>query len=120
MKDAKVIGVLGARPQFIKAAAISRALADRKALEQVIVHTGQHYDPEMSGNFFRELELAEPRYHLDVHGGGHGAMTGRMLESLEAILQVERPDAILVYGDTKFDTGGCRGGRKTPHPGRTY
>ena len=116
MKYAKVVSVVGARPQFIKAAAVSRALAGRKALQEVIVHTGQHFDPEMSTNFFRELQLTEPRHHLDVHGGGHGEMTGRMLLALEPILQAEQPDAILVYGDTNSTVAGTLAAAKLHIP----
>ena len=116
MKQAKVVSILGARPQFIKAAAIGRALAGRKTLHEVIVHTGQHFDPEMSGDFFRELELAKPRHHLDVHGGGHGVMTGRMLLGLEPILQAEQPDAILVYGDTNSTLAGTLAAAKLHIP----
>ena len=72
MSGAKIISVLGARPQFIKAATISRALAEQPALSEVIVHTGQHFDPEMSGDFFRELDLPEPAHNLGIQGGGHG------------------------------------------------
>ena len=97
---AKVVTVLGARPQFIKASAVSRALANRPEVSEVVVHTGQHFEPKMSGNFFKELGLGEPRYHLDIHGGSHGVMTGRMLQRLEPIFQSERPDAVLVFGDT--------------------
>ena len=77
-----VVVVVGARPQFIKAAPVSRALAAHPGVSEAIVHTGQHFDPEMSETFFRELEIPEPKYNLGIHGGGHGAMTGRMLEAL--------------------------------------
>ena len=106
MSRAKIISVLGARPQFIKAAAVSRALADQPDLNEVVVHTGQHFDPEMSGIFFRELGVREPAHNLGIHGGGHSAMTGRMMEALEPIFQAERPDAVLVYGDTNSTLAG--------------
>ena len=106
MSRAKIISVLGARPQFVKAAAVSRALADQPDLNEVVVHTGQHFDPEMSGIFFRELGVREPAHNLGIHGGGHGAMTGRMMEALEPIFQAERPDAVLVYGDTNSTLAG--------------
>ena len=77
-----LVVVVGARPQFIKAAPVSRALAERPGVSEVIVHTGQHFDPDMSQKFFRELELPEPAHNLGIRGGGHGAMTGRMLEAL--------------------------------------
>ena len=107
MSGAKIISVLGARPQFIKAAPVSRALAAQDGVSEVIVHTGQHFDQEMSGDFFSELQLASPAYNLGIHGGGHGAMTGRMLQALEPVLQTERPDAVLVYGDTNSTLAGA-------------
>ena len=102
-----VVGVVGARPQFIKAAPVSRALAGHPGIREAIVHTGQHFDPEMSETFFRELELPEPAYNLGIHGGGHGTMTGRMMEALEPIFRVELPDAVLVYGDTNSTLAGA-------------
>ena len=102
----KVVTVLGARPQFIKASPVSRALAAR-GIEEVLVHTGQHYDEMMSDVFFRELRMPQPRHHLGIGGLGHGAMTGRMLESVEQILVRERPDWVLVYGDTNSTLAGA-------------
>lgn len=102
----KVVTVLGARPQFIKAAPVSRALAAR-GIEEVLVHTGQHFDEMMSDVFFRELRMPQPRHHLGIGGLGHGAMTGRMLESVEQILVRERPDWVLVYGDTNSTLAGA-------------
>lgn len=98
----KIVTVVGARPQFIKAAAFSRALAARRrpGLAEVLVHTGQHYDEKMSNVFFEELGIGAPAYNLAIAGGTHGAMTGRMLEALERVLMHERPDWVLVYGDT--------------------
>lgn len=98
----KIVTVVGARPQFIKAAAISRAIAARSnaGIAEVLVHTGQHYDEKMSGVFFEELGIHPPAYNLGVSGGGHGAMTGRMLEALEPVLIKEQPDWVLIYGDT--------------------
>ena len=116
MTRAKIISVLGARPQFIKAAPVSRALAAQPGIREVIVHTGQHFDPEMSGDFFRELELAAPAYDLGIHDGGHGAMTGRMLQALEPILKAERPDAVLVYGDTNSTLAGALAAAKLHIP----
>lgn len=98
----KIVSVVGARPQFIKAAAVSRVIqadyADR--LQEVLVHTGQHYDGNMSSVFFEELSIPKPVYHLGISGGSHGAMTGRMLQALEGVLEQERPDWMLIYGDT--------------------
>lgn len=94
----KLLTVVGARPQFIKAAPVSRALVGRH--DEVLVHTGQHYDPQMSDVFFAELGMRAPAHQLQVGSASHGAQTGRMLEALEQVLRDERPDALLVYGDT--------------------
>jgi UDP-GlcNAc3NAcA epimerase len=102
----KVATIVGARPQFIKAAPVSRAL--RKAHHaEVLIHTGQHYDDEMSGIFFEELELSAPDYNLDVGSGPHGAQTGAMLAGVEEILSKEKPDWVLVYGDTNSTLAGA-------------
>jgi len=104
----KIVTVVGARPQFIKASAVSREILKHPAeLEEVIVHTGQHHDPNMSQVFFDELELPVPRYNLEVAGGWHGAMTGRMLEGIERILLEEKPDWVLIYGDTNSTLAGA-------------
>ncbi len=94
----KIVTVVGARPQFIKAAAVSRIL--RRNAREILVHTGQHYDYNMSAVFFEELDIPRPDYNLGVAGGTHGQMTGRMLAAVEEVLLRERPDALLVYGDT--------------------
>ena len=94
----KILTVVGARPQFIKAAAMSRVL--REAHQEVLVHTGQHFDPQMSEVFFRELCIPRPDYNLGISGGTHAQMTARMLTALEEVLTTEAPDALLVYGDT--------------------
>ncbi|WP_135807142.1 non-hydrolyzing UDP-N-acetylglucosamine 2-epimerase [Halorussus marinus] len=94
----KVLTVVGARPQFIKAAAVSRELRERH--EEVLVHTGQHYDEEMSDVFFEELGIPEPDANLGVGSDDHGAQTAEMLVGLEDLIASERPDAVLVYGDT--------------------
>lgn len=94
----KILTVVGARPQFIKAAVVSRLLKDN--MQQVLVHTGQHYDYNMSDIFFEELNIPKPDYNLGIAGGGHGKMTGRMLEALEEVMLKEKPDVLLVYGDT--------------------
>lgn len=94
----RFITVVGARPQFIKAAAGSRAL--RKEHEEILVHTGQHYDSNMSQVFFEEMNIPSPDYNLDISGGGHSEMTGRMLIKLEKVFIKENPDALIVYGDT--------------------
>ena len=82
----KVLTIIGARPQFIKASVVSRAIFETDGLQEVIVHTGQHYDANMSEVFFDELGMSKPGYFLDIHGGNHGAMTGRMLEAVEQVL----------------------------------
>ncbi len=94
----KILTVVGARPQFIKASAASRQI--RKYHEEILVHTGQHFDDNMSAVFFREMGIPEPDYNLGVSGGTHAQMTARMLVGVETILQKEEPDAVLVYGDT--------------------
>lgn len=94
----KIVTVVGARPQFIKAAAGSRQI--RKEHQEILVHTGQHFDDNMSAVFFREMGIPEPDYNLGISGGTHAEMTARMLVGIETILMKEKPDALLVYGDT--------------------
>jgi UDP-GlcNAc3NAcA epimerase len=94
----RVLTVVGARPQFIKAGPVTRVL--RVAHEEILVHTGQHYDDAMSASFFRDLELPEPDVNLEVGSGSHGAMTGEMLRRLEPVMLDHRPDGVVVYGDT--------------------
>lgn len=97
----KIVTVVGARPQFIKAAAISRVIASmRPAVDEILVHTGQHFDSNMSGVFFSEMGIAAPVHNFGVAGGTHGSMTARMLEAVEKVLIEEGPDWVLVYGDT--------------------
>lgn len=108
--------ILGARPQFIKAAAFSRALKKHPEIKETIVHTGQHFDTNMSDVFFQELNIPKPKYSLNINSGSHGQMTGRMLEGIEAILQSEKPDAILVYGDTNSTLAGSLAASKLHIP----
>jgi UDP-GlcNAc3NAcA epimerase len=107
MNPKKIVTILGARPQFIKASAVSATLAACGQLKEVVIHTGQHFDANMSDVFFAELGMEQPTYHLDIHGGGHGAMTGRMLTEIEKVLWVEKPDAVMVYGDTNSTLAGA-------------
>jgi UDP-GlcNAc3NAcA epimerase len=112
----KILTVVGARPQFIKAATVSRALAEQRDFSEVIVHTGQHYDPNMSAVFFDELEIPTPKYNLEIGGGSHGQMTGRQLESIESVLLYEKPDFVLVYGDTNSTFAGALAAAKLHIP----
>jgi UDP-N-acetylglucosamine 2-epimerase (non-hydrolysing) len=100
-----VVTVIGARPQFIKCGPVSAELRTR--YREVLVHTGQHYDDSMSERFFRELDLPRPDYHLGIGSGPHGAQTGAILAALENVLQKERPDVVLVYGDTNSTLAGA-------------
>ena len=105
----KIVTIVGARPQLIKAAAVSRVIrsefADR--VTEVLAHTGQHYDENMSKVFFDELDIPHPKYNLEISGGQHGAMTGRMLEAVEGVLLEEKPDWVLIYGDTNSTLAGA-------------
>ncbi len=105
----KIATILGARPQFVKAAALSRSIkrSFNDAVQDLLIHTGQHYDNNMSDVFFKELGLPTPAYHLGVGGCSQGAMTGRMLEAIEEILIKEKPDWVLVYGDTNSTLAGA-------------
>ncbi|RYY79809.1 MAG: UDP-N-acetylglucosamine 2-epimerase (non-hydrolyzing) [Moraxellaceae bacterium] len=103
----KIVTVLGARPQFIKAAAFSRAIKNYPNIKEVIVHTGQHYDVNMSNVFFDEMDIPTPKYQLHTGGNSHGAMTGQQLEKIEEILILEKPDMVLVYGDTNSTLAGA-------------
>lgn len=103
----KVLTIVGARPQFVKAAAVTRAIANAKGISEVLVHTGQHFDASMSDVFFQELEIPDPHHQLSIHGGNHGDMTGRMLAALEPVMMTEGPDWVLVYGDTNSTLAGA-------------
>lgn len=108
----KIVTIIGARPQFIKAAAVSRIIASRPEIKEVIVHTGQHFDGNMSDIFFEEMQIPRPDYHLEINSLGHGAMTGRMLEKIEEVLIKEQPDWVLVYGDTNSTLSGALAAKK--------
>jgi UDP-N-acetylglucosamine 2-epimerase len=110
----KILSVVGNRPQFIKSAPLSLAL--RNEVDEVVLHTGQHYDPELSQIFFDELELGPPRYRLEVGSGTHGEQTGRMLPGIEAAILAEAPDTVLVYGDTNSTLSGALAAAKLGVP----
>ena len=103
----KIVTVLGARPQFIKAGTVSRVISSYSDIKEIIIHTGQHYDSNMSEVFFDELKIPKPTYNLGISSINHGAMTGRMLEEIESILIKEKPDYVLVYGDTNSTLAGA-------------
>lgn len=114
----KIVTIVGARPQFIKAAAVSRVIRNDYAgtVKEVLVHTGQHYDENMSKVFFDELDIPHPKYNLEISGGQHGAMTGRMLEAIEKVLLEESPDWVLIYGDTNSTLAGALAATKLHIP----
>ena len=103
----KIVTVLGARPQFVKAAALSREFLGNDRIEEIIVHTGQHYDQNMSEVFFQEMQIPSPAYNLGIQESNHGAMTGKMLTGIEEVLLDHRPDALLVFGDTNSTLAGA-------------
>lgn len=108
----KIVTIIGARPQFIKAASLSREVLKTNNVEEVIVHTGQHFDANMSDVFFDEMQIPKPKYNLNINSLDHGAMTGRMLEGIEEVLIKEKPDWLLVYGDTNSTLAGALAARK--------
>jgi UDP-GlcNAc3NAcA epimerase len=114
----KILTIVGARPQFIKAAAVSRALLGvyQDEIEEIIVHTGQHYDDNMSKVFFDELDIPIPKYNLSVQADLHGSMTGRMLEQIEKLLIEEKPNGVLIYGDTNSTLAGALAASKIHIP----
>jgi len=103
----KILTVVGARPQFVKAAAVSRILRQYNHVNELLVHTGQHFDANMSDVFFEEMNIPQPDYFLEINNLTHGAMTGRMLEQLEQVMSSEKPNAVLVYGDTNSTLAGA-------------
>lgn len=112
----RIMTVIGARPQFIKAGVVSRAIAETDGLDEIIVHTGQHFDANMSQVFFDQLGLPKPDHLFDINGGSHGAMTGRMLTEIEAVILSDKPDVMLVYGDTNSTLAGALAAAKLHVP----
>ena len=108
----KVLTIIGARPQFVKAAVLSRVFASMSGVEELLVHTGQHFDDKMSQIFFDEMEIPTPHYNLEINSLGHGAMTGRMLEGIESLIIKEKPNWVLVYGDTNSTLAGALAAKK--------
>lgn len=111
----RILAVVGARPQFVKAAPVSRALL-KAGLDEVMVHTGQHFDANMSDVFFEELEMPTPKHNLDINGGTHGVMTAKMLAAVEGVCIDEKPDAMLIYGDTNSTLAGALAASKLHIP----
>ena len=103
----KILTIIGARPQFVKAATLSRAIQKSKDVEEVIIHTGQHFDSNMSAVFFEQMNIPKPNYNLGIDSLSHGAMTGRMIEGIEEIVILEKPEWIVVYGDTNSTLAGA-------------
>jgi UDP-GlcNAc3NAcA epimerase len=116
MNNIKILTVVGARPQFIKAAAFSHKVKEDKGLEEVIVHTGQHYDSNMSEVFFDQLQIPRPKYTLNCGGMSHGAMTGTAITEIERIILLEKPNFLLVYGDTNATLAGALAASKLHIP----
>jgi UDP-GlcNAc3NAcA epimerase len=112
----KILTILGARPQFIKASVVSHQIECLPSIKEVVVHTGQHFDENMSDIFFSELGMNVPDFFLGIHGGTHGEMTGRMLAEIERILLNEKPDLVLVYGDTNSTLAGALAAAKLHIP----
>ncbi len=112
----KICTIVGARPQFIKAAPVSKALESSGQFREILVHTGQHYDEIMSQVFFDELQIAKPSYNLGIGSCSHGAQTGRMLEAVEDVLESESPDWVMVYGDTNSTLAGALAASKLHIP----
>ena len=108
----KILTIIGARPQFIKAASLSREIKKHNEITEIIVHTGQHFDANMSDVFFDEMKILKPHYNLKINSLGHGAMTGRMMEEIEKVIIKESPDWLLVYGDTNSTLAGALAAKK--------
>ncbi|MDO4905403.1 MAG: UDP-N-acetylglucosamine 2-epimerase (non-hydrolyzing) [Lautropia sp.] len=116
MSKQRIFSVVGARPQFVKAAIVNQALEKHAGIDHQIVHTGQHYDHDMSDIFFKELGIPQPAFNLNISASGHGAMTGRMLEGLEDLYLAEKPSVAVVYGDTNSTLAGALAAAKIHLP----
>ncbi|MBF4364769.1 UDP-N-acetylglucosamine 2-epimerase, partial [Vibrio anguillarum] len=112
----RIFTIIGARPQFIKASVVSRAIQQVDGIEEIMLHTGQHFDANMSDIFFNQLNIPRPHIQLDIHGGSHGDMTGRMLKEIEQALLTHKPDRVLVYGDTNSTLAGALAAAKLHIP----
>jgi UDP-GlcNAc3NAcA epimerase len=112
----KVLTVIGTRPQFIKAAAVSRVIKEQTNIKEVLIHTGQHYDDVMSEIFFREMDIPKPDYHFSINTSTHATMTAQMLEGIEQAVIKEKPDIVLVYGDTNSTLAGALAASKLHVP----
>jgi UDP-GlcNAc3NAcA epimerase len=112
----RILTIIGARPQFIKASVVSRAIQQTEGIEEIMLHTGQHFDSNMSDIFFNQLAIPRPDIQLDIHGGSHGEMTGRMLAEIERALLAYKPDRVLVYGDTNSTLAGALAAAKLHIP----
>jgi UDP-GlcNAc3NAcA epimerase len=112
----RIVTIIGARPQFIKASVVSKAIQKTAGLEEIIIHTGQHFDSNMSDVFFNQLEISRPDIRLNIHGGTHGAMTGKMLVKIEKVILAKKPDRVLVYGDTNSTLAGALAASKLHLP----
>jgi len=112
----RILTIIGARPQFIKASVVSRAIQKTDGIEEIMLHTGQHFDANMSDIFFNQLGIPKPDIQLNIHGGSHGEMTGRMLAEIEQALITHKPDRVLVYGDTNSTLAGALAAAKLHIP----
>jgi UDP-GlcNAc3NAcA epimerase len=108
----KIVTIIGARPQFIKAATVSRVIRKTTGIKEILIHTGQHFDENMSSVFFQEMDIPEPDHHLEINSMSHGAMTGRMIEKIEQVLLSEKPELVMVYGDTNSTLAGALAAKK--------